>query len=163
VIVYLDNILIYSQLEEEYIKHIKQVLQRLRDHQLYIKVLKCSFHQQKVKFLGYIIDDQGTSMDTERIKIIQDWPEPKSAREIQVFLGFTGFFRKFIRNFSTITAPLSEMLKSDPSIGSRGFKLTPKAGKAFKELRKAFISLLIVRHFDLDKKIKIIIDTSKVG
>jgi hypothetical protein len=65
VIVYLDDILIYSQSEEEHIKHIKQVLQRLRDHRLYAKVSKCSFHQQRIKFLGYIVDDQGTSMDTE--------------------------------------------------------------------------------------------------
>jgi hypothetical protein len=102
-------------------------------------------------------------MDTERTKIIWDWPEPKSAHEIQVFLGFMGFFRKFIRNFSTITAPLSEMLKGDPSIGSRGFKLTPKAGKAFEELHEAFISPLVVRHFNPDKKIKIITDALKVG
>jgi hypothetical protein len=163
VIIYLDDILIYSQSEEEYIKYVKQILQRLRDHQLYVKVSKCSFYQQRIKFLDYVVDDQGTSMDTERTKIIQDWPEPKSAREIQVFLGFTGFFRKFIRNFSTITVPLSEMLKGDPSMGNRGFKLTPEAGKAFEELRKAFISLLVVRHFDPNRKIKIITDALKVG
>jgi hypothetical protein len=150
VIVYLDDILIYSQSEEEHVKHVKQVLQRLRDHRLYTKVSKCSFHQQRVKFLGYVVDDQGTSMDTERTEIIRDWPEPKSAQEIQVFLGFTGFFRKFIRNFSTITASLSKMLKGDPGIGSRGFKLTPEARKAFKELCEAFISLLIIRYFDPD-------------
>jgi hypothetical protein len=102
-------------------------------------------------------------MDTKQTEIIRDWPKLKSAREIQVFLGFTGFFRKFIRNFSTITAPLSEMLKGDPSIGGRGFKLTPEAGKAFEELREAFISPLVVRHFDLDRKIKIITDILKVG
>jgi hypothetical protein len=163
VIVYLDDILIYSQSEEEHIKHVKQVLQRLRDHQLYAKVSKYSFHQQRVKFLSYVVDDQGTSMDTERTEIIRDWPKPKSARKIQVFLGFTGFFKKFIRNFSTITAPLSEMLKGDPNIGNRGFKLTPEAGKAFKELRETFISPLVVRHFDPDKKIKIITDASKIG
>jgi hypothetical protein len=163
VIVYLDNILIYSQSEEEHIKHVKQVLQRLRDHRLYAKVSKCSFHQQKIKFLGYVVDNQGTSIDTEQTKIIQDWPELKSARKIQVFLGFTGFFRKFIRNFSTITAPLSEMLKGDPSIGSHRFKLTPEAGKAFKKLHEAFISPLVVRHFNPDKKIKIITDALKIG
>jgi hypothetical protein len=102
-------------------------------------------------------------MDTERTEIIRDWPEPKSAREIQIFLDFTEFFRKFIKNFSTITAPLSEMLKGDPSMGSRGFKLTLKAGKAFKELREAFISPLVVRYFNLDKKILIITDALKVG
>jgi hypothetical protein len=102
-------------------------------------------------------------MDTKRTEIIQDWPEPKSAHEIQVFLGFMGFFRKFIRNFSTITAPLSKMLKDDPSMGSRRFKLTLEAGKAFKELRKAFISPPIVRHFNPDKKIKIITDALKIS
>jgi hypothetical protein len=74
-----------------------------------------------------------------------------------------GFFRKFIRNFSTITAPLSEMLKGDPSMGSRGFKLILEAGKAFEELCEAFISPLVVRYFDPDKKIKIITDVLKVG
>jgi hypothetical protein len=102
-------------------------------------------------------------MDTKQTKIIQDWPKPKSTHKIQVFLGFTGFFRKFIKNFSTITAPLSEILKGDPSIGNHRFKLTPKTRKAFKELHKAFISPPVVRHFDLDKKIKIIIDTSKIS
>jgi hypothetical protein len=102
-------------------------------------------------------------MDTKRTKIIQDWPKLKSVCEIQVFLGFTGFFRKFIRNFSTITALLSKMFKDDPSIGSHGFKLTLEAGKAFEELRKAFISPLVVRHFNLDKKIKIIINVLKVS
>lgn len=163
VIVYLDDILIFSKSPEEHEKHVKQVLQRLKDYRLFAKASKCSFHQQRVKFLGYVIDEHGTSMDTERTEVIANWPEPKSVRDIQVFLGFTGFFRKFIRNFSTLTAPLSDMTKGDLGMRARGFKLSPEAKAAFDKLREAFINPPVVRHFDPDKRIKIITDASLVG
>jgi hypothetical protein len=95
-IVYLDDILIYSRNEQEHIEHIKQVLQRPRKHRLYAKASKCKFYTDYVEFLGFIVTPAGIVMDPVHMKAIEEWPEPESYRDIQVFLGFVNFYHRFI-------------------------------------------------------------------
>ena len=163
VIVYLDDILIFSKNEHEHIKHVQAVLRRLRKANLYAKLTKCDFHKKELKFLGYLVNEEGVSMDPDRIATIQEWPVPKSDRDIRVFLGFTGFFRKFIRNYSTVTAPMTDLLKQAEKKPKKLFIFTREAQQAFEELKRMFSSPPVVRHFDPEKEILIITDASKWG
>ncbi len=92
IIVYIDDILIYSQNLAEHRHHIKQVLEHLRKHHLYLKLEKCEFHRSMVQFLGYILSAYGIQMDQEKVQAIRDWPQPHSIKELQWFLGFANFY-----------------------------------------------------------------------
>jgi hypothetical protein len=96
VVCYLDDILIYSKNVEEHEEHVKLVLQKLRDAGLYAKAEKCVFHQPQVEFLGYIISNEGLSMDPKKIEAITNWLTPRTVRDVQCFLGFANFYRIFI-------------------------------------------------------------------
>ena len=92
VVIYLDDILIYSNNMSEHHRHVKEVLKRLRKAGLYAKAEKCEFHSESVEYLGYILSPSGLTMSNDKVKIIQDWPEPKKVKDIQSFLGFTNFY-----------------------------------------------------------------------
>ena len=97
VIVYLDDILIYTEDEGQgHVEAVRWVLDLLRKNGLFANLKKCWFHQDEVRFLGYVVSAQGVRMEDERIKAMRNWPEPKSVRDIQVFLGFGNFYRHFI-------------------------------------------------------------------
>ncbi|KAG1934122.1 retrotransposable element [Pimephales promelas] len=110
-IVYIDDILIYSETFEDHVKEVRAVLQRLIENQLYAKLPKCEFHQTQIAFLGYIISAEGVTMDGDKVQAVVDWPQPKNVKQLQRFLGFANFYRRFIRNFSVIAAPLTSMLQ----------------------------------------------------
>ena len=113
VVVYLDNILIYTKdLGQPYVEAIRWVLDQLQKHSLFANLKKCRFYQDKVRFLEYVVLLKRINMEAERIKVVKDWPEPKSVRNIQVFLGFANFYWQFIQGFSRIVAPFTSMLKT---------------------------------------------------
>ncbi|KAI2661109.1 Transposon Tf2-6 polyprotein [Labeo rohita] len=109
VIVYIDDILIYSNSYAKHVRHVRAVLQRLIAHQLYAKEEKCDFHQDKISFLRYIISSEGVAMDEKKVNAVLNWPRPTTLKELQRFLGFSNFYCRFIRHFSTIAAPLTTM------------------------------------------------------
>jgi hypothetical protein len=111
VIVFLDDILIYSRSLAEHQKHLRQVLDVLRANQLYCKESKCEFFKDSVEFLGHVIDRDGVHMMESKVKAIREWPTPTSVDDIRSFLGLAGYYRKFIKGFSSIAAPLTELLK----------------------------------------------------
>jgi hypothetical protein len=110
-VVYLDDILIYSRNPEEHTEHVRQVLERLEAHGLYIKLSKCEFDVQRVDFLGYVISTSGVSMEQDRVTTIKDWPTPSSFHDVQVFLGFANFYRRFVEAYSRIVRPLTGLMK----------------------------------------------------
>ena len=113
VVVYLDDILVFSQNAEEHYVHVRDVLQRLRDNQLYAKLEKCSFSTTSVEFLGYVITPEGLSMDESKVKTVKEWATPSTMKDIQSFLGFANFYRRFIAGFSAITRPLTYLTRKD--------------------------------------------------
>ena len=116
VIVYLDDILIYIDDDGDgHIAAVRWVLGQLRKYLLYANLKKCRFHQEEVRFLGYVVSSKGIRMEDERIEAVKQWPEPQSVRDIQVFLGFANFYRQFIQGFSRIAAPLTSMMKTSGS------------------------------------------------
>ena len=122
VIVYLDDILIYTKDDGDgHIAAVQWVLEQLKKFSLYANLKKCRFHQDEVWFLGYVVSSKGIRMEDERIEAVKQWPEPQSVRDIQVFLGFANFYRRFIQGFSRIAAPLTSMLKTaEPGKGGVG-------------------------------------------
>ena len=100
VVIFVNDILIYSKSEEEHEDHLRIVLQTLRDHQLYAKFSKCEFWLTEVRFLGHVVSASGVSADPEKVKVVMSWEIPKSIFEIRSFLGLAGYYRRFIKDFS---------------------------------------------------------------
>jgi hypothetical protein len=111
VVAYLDDILIFSETPEEHTQHVKLVLERLHQHKLYAKLEKCSFDQDHVEFLGYVISPHGIEMDPAKVDTITKWQTPSSVNDVQTFLGFANFYRRFIGAFSKLVTPLTQLTK----------------------------------------------------
>lgn len=156
VVIYLDDILIYSVDPKDHVTHVRRVLQLLSDAQLQVNLDKCQFGVTKVEFLGYVISPDGISMDPAKVAAIISWPIPTSVRDIQVFLGFANFYRRFIRSFSRIVGPITRLLKKDVP-----FLWVAAAQAAFAELKIAFTSEPVLSHFDPAKPCFLEPDASK--
>ena len=111
VVVFIDDILIYSKNDDEHAKHLRIVLQCLRDHKLYAKLSKCEFWLDSVKFLGHTISSNGIAVDPSKVQEVMDWKPPTSVHQIRSFLGLAGYYRRFIPDFSRIAKPMTELLK----------------------------------------------------
>ena len=145
VIVYLDDILIFSRNMDKHREHVREVLRRLRKFELFAKHDKCQFHTDQVEFLGYIIDSKGVSMDPGKVKAVATWPEPKSVKETQSFLGFANFYRRCIGGFAKIAKLLHELTKKDST-----FRWTESQQTAFDSLKTKMSTAPVLRHYDLE-------------
>lgn len=146
VLVYLDDILIYGDTQEEHDALVKEVLRRLTKHHLAVSPRKCSWRVQEVEFLGYIIGANGISMSPDKIKSIQEWENPTSLKECQQFVGFANFYRRFIHNFSAIVKPLTDANKGD----KKDWRWTEPMLIAFKTLKDRFTTAPVLAHFNPD-------------
>ena len=111
VVVYFDDILVYSKNLDEHVQHLTCVFDVLRKEKLYANLKKCCFCTNEITFLGYIVNDKGIYVDQEKVKVIREWPTPTSVSDVRSFHGLASFHRRFIKNFSTIVAPLTECIK----------------------------------------------------
>lgn len=139
VLVFFYDILVYSKGLQEHITHLKMVLQTLATHCLYAKRSKCLFGVSEVEYLGHIVTRHGVKADPKKVTAMLDWPAPKNIKSLRGFLGLTGYYRKFIRNYGIIAAPLTDLLKKD------SFLWTDTATQAFEELKKAVSSPPVLR------------------
>ena len=131
VVVYIDDILIYSQNDQEHHQHLHQVLELLRQHKLYGKITKCEFFKNSVKYLGHIISSKGIGTDPKKIESIQTWPQPINIKQLQSFLGLCNYYRCFILDYSKIAAPLTDLTHKDTP-----YTWTPLCTKVMEELKK---------------------------
>ena len=111
VVVFIDDILIYSETESDHEEHLRIVLSRLREHKLYAKFSKCEFWMSKVPFLGHILSRDGISVDPSKVQEVMDWKAPTSVHEVRSFLGLAGYYRRFIPDFSKIAKPMTRLLQ----------------------------------------------------
>jgi hypothetical protein len=137
VVVFLDDILIYFPNEETHEDHLRLVLQKLHDNQLYAKFSKCDFWLKEVAFLGHIVTDGGIKLDPGKISEILNWKQPKDASKIRSFLGLAGYYRRFIESFSKLVKPLTSLLEK-----GKEFKWDEACQNCFEELKKRLIANL---------------------
>jgi hypothetical protein len=148
-VIYLDDILIFSEDPTEHPEAVRQVLERLRTHRLYVNLKKCSFSANEVEFLGFIVGPKGVTMDPTRVSTVSEWPTPTSIKEIQVFLGFANFYRRFIEGYSRLAGPLTNLLKTaEPGKPTGPFCVGPEALEAFAALKRRFTEAPMLRHYD---------------
>src|SRR5467141_1272001 len=155
VVIYLDDILIFSNSLEDHRIHIQQVLERLHEYNLHSKPEKCLFHTEKIKFLGFMVTPTGISMDTAKTNAISVWPTLTNLKAVQAFLGFANFYCRFIVGFSDNVIPLIRLTCKDTP-----FSWGPDHVKAFRTLKHAFTTAPILVHFNPDNPIVVETDAS---
>jgi len=158
VVVYFDDILIYSKSVGEHMKHIRQVLDELRKEKLFANLEKCSFCTDHVVFLGFVVSGKGIEVDESKVKAIKDWPAPMNVSQVRSFHGLAGFYRRFVRDFSTIAAPLNELTKKGVD-----FKWGNSQETAFQELKKRLTEAPLLVLPDFTKTFEVECDASGIG
>ena len=130
VISYLDDLLIYSKSLDDHERHVRLVLDKLRENKLYAKQSKCEFYKREVSFVGHIVSGEGKRVESNKIKAIVDWPILKNVHDVRSFLGLAGYYRVYVNGFSKIVAPISDLLKIE-----KPFAWTEKQDKAFNDIK----------------------------
>jgi len=146
---YMDDILIYAKTLEEHNRMVHEVLTRLQANGLAVSPEKCMWQVQKVGFLGYIIGRNSIAMSQDKVEAVLSWKTPSSLTKVQSFLGFANFYRCFIRDYSQVARPLTELTKGD----KKKWEWNEKAGEAFQELKQRFTTAPILNHFDMQKPV----------
>jgi len=155
VVVYLDNILIYSDDIMQHQSHVKEVLKRLRKAGLYTKAEKCEFYSDSIEYRGYVLFPSGLTMSNAKVKTIEEWPEPKKVKDIQSFLGFANFYRRFIFNYSDIVIPLTCLTRKNTL-----WNFDDNCKIAFNTLKQTFTSAPILMHWVPDTQLIVETDAS---
>jgi hypothetical protein len=158
VIVFIDDILLYSENEEDHAEHLRVVLTRLRDHQLYAKFSKCEFWLKTVPFLGHVLSESGISVDPSKVQEVMDWKAPTTVHEVWSFLGLANYYRRFIPDFSNIAKPIMSLLQKDHK-----FARTEECEAAFRTLRELLTTALVLAQPDIEKLFDVFCDASKNG
>jgi hypothetical protein len=158
IVVFIDDILVYSRNEEEHEGHLRFVLQKLRDHKLYAKLSKCEFWLKQVALLGHVISKGGISVDPSKVQDVLSWKTPTSVSDIRSFLELAGYYRRFIEGFSRISKPMAELLEKD-----KEFKWMPACESSFQELKKRLTIAPVLVMPDIEKPFSIYCDASGQG
>ncbi|XP_019455131.1 PREDICTED: uncharacterized protein LOC109356258 [Lupinus angustifolius] len=158
VVVFIDDILIYSKDQEEHAKHLEIVLQVLKDNQLYAKLSKCEFWLESVNFLGHVISNERIVIDPAKVETMREWKSPKSVTKIRSFLSLVGYYRKFIEEFSKLALPLTTLTWKD-----KAFVWTVKCEENFQELKKRLTLTLVLILLDPRENYNVYCNTSKQG
>jgi hypothetical protein len=155
VAVYMDDILIYTRTLVEHRKTVREVLQRLQDHDLYLKPEKCKFEKQEIEYLGMIICPGEVCMDPGKVSAVRDWPTPTTLRDVRAFIGFSNFYRRFIKDFSSIARPLHDLTKKDVP-----WQWHAEQQHAFNTLKEKFCQEPILKVYDPELETRVEVDAS---
>jgi hypothetical protein len=158
VVVFIDDILIYSKTREDHEHHLRIVLGRPRAHQLYTKLSKCEFWLEKIAFLRHILTAEGIEVDPSKVKAVSKWKQPSNVSEVRSFLGMAGYYRRFIKGFSSIARPMTELLKKDNK-----FMWTPKCEESFQIIKKKLTTAPVLTLPDIHQSFVIFCDASRQG
>ena len=158
VVVFIDDILIFSKTEEEHAEHIRMVLQKLREHKLYAKRSKCEFWLKEVSFLGHVVSNGGIAVDPGKVQDVLNWKPPTTVSEIRSFLGLAGYYRRFIEGFSKLAKPMTALLEKNAK-----YVWSDKCQANFEELKKRLTTAPVLILPDLNKNFSIYCDASRLG
>jgi hypothetical protein len=158
VLVFMNDILIYSKTLEEHVQLLQQVFEILRAQKFYIKLSKCSFAQKEVEYLGHVISSEGVSTEASKIEAVKQWPTPTNLKELRGFLGLTSYYRKFIKHYGILSRPLTNMHKKNVP-----YVWTSVTGAAFQHLKSALLQAPVLAIQDFTKKFILEIDASDLG
>lgn len=157
VLVFFDEILVYSRTVEDHVEHLKSVLGILQDYRMFAKCSKCRFAVAEIEYLGHLISTHGVRVNPSKLDSMVNWPLPQSIKALRGFLGLTGYYRKFIKGYGVIASPLIALLKKNC------FYWTPTTTEAFLNLKKAVTSTPVLRLPDFNKVFTIECDASRTG
>jgi hypothetical protein len=158
VVDFIDDILIYSKNREDHERHLRIVLGRLSAHQLYAKLSKCEFWLEKIAFLRHIFTAEGIEVDPSKVEAVSKWKQPSNVSEVQSFLGMVGYYRRFIKGFSSIARPMTELLKKDNK-----FVWIPKCEESFQVIKKKLTTAPVLTLPDIHQSFVIFCDASRQG
>jgi hypothetical protein len=158
VIVFIDDNLIYSQTWKEHLQHITMVLKILQEHEFKVNLSKCSFVQQKLHYLGHVINPEGVATYPKKVAIVQNWPTPINVKDVRSFLGMAGYYRKFVQNFGLIGKPLTNLLKKGEQ-----FVWTRQAEEAFQTLKRALVTAPVLSMPNFSQTFEVETDASDKG
>ena len=158
VVVFIDDILIYSKNEEEHARHLRIVLTHLREHQLYAKFSKCAFWLEEIQFLGHVLSAKGIAVDPSKVKDILEWKPPTIVHQVRSFLGLAGYYRRFIPDFSKLVKPITSLLKNDTK-----FNWSSKCNEAFEQLKVLLTTAPVLAQPDIEKPFDVYCDASGSG
>lgn len=157
ILVFFDDILVYSPTSQQHYEHLRTTLSLLSSHSYFANPKKCLFDQPQIGFLGHIISSAGVGVDPEKVAAVLDWPLPKSVKELRGFLGFTGYYRRFVRNYGMLARPLTDLTKKD------AFHWNDNATVAFHQLKEALISVPVLCLPDFTQSFTVECDASTTG
>nr|AAD22339.1 putative retroelement pol polyprotein [Arabidopsis thaliana] len=158
VIIFIDDILVYSKSPEEHEVHLRRVMEKLREQKLFAKLSKCSFWQREIGFLGHIVSAEGVSVDPEKIEAIRDWPRPTNATEIRSFLRLTGYYRRFVKGFASMAQPMTKLTGKDVP-----FVWSPECEEGFVSLKEMLTSTPVLALPEHGQPYMVYTDASRVG
>lgn len=139
VVIFFDDILLYSASLSDHVLHMHQIFQCLAEHQFYLKLSKCSFDRDKIDYLGHLVDAYGIHVDPSKIEVMVNWSVPKTLKQLRAFLGFTRYYRRFIKGYATLAAPLTDLLQKD------NFTWSTETTMAFNRLKEVLLQAPILR------------------
>ena len=155
VAVFIDNVIVGTETEEGHDELVAEVIKRLKENDLYVKLEKCKWKVREVEFLGVVIGPEGIKMEKEKVKGVLEWPTPKCVKDVQKFLGLDNYYRQFIEGFAMVARPLHDLVKKD-----KKWDWVEREEKAFRELKERFTKEPVLAAPDIDKKMRIEVDAS---
>jgi hypothetical protein len=158
VVVYIDDILIFSKTEAEHQAHVRLVLEGLKREKFYVCKTKPSFAQKEIKYLGHIVDKQGIRPDLKKVEAVQTWPIPKNVHDVRSFLGLVNYFRKFIEHYSEIAVPLTNLTRK-----AHAWDWTGRCQDAFEKLKQKLMEAPMLRTPDERLPYEVVMDASDLG
>ncbi|XP_074383423.1 putative mitochondrial protein AtMg00860 [Apium graveolens] len=157
VLVFFDDILVYSRTWADHLNHLRMVFSVLQQNELFLKESKCSLAQSKISYLGHIISAEGVMADAEKIEAMTQWPKPTTIRALRGFLGLTGYYRKFVHNYGLIATPLTNMLRKN------SFTWTRESMAAFEHLKRAMTTTPVLALPNFENDFSVECDASDYG